>query len=84
MTEKSLKDEGRGHKIGGHYVQDLKWSDGQPVSCYTNFSSRSHVDYKSQNVSGDPGCLLFNQNAVSGKWGIIRCGTRRLYVRKKG
>ena len=32
LTEQSLKDEGRGHRIGGNYVPDLKWTDGQPVS----------------------------------------------------
>ena len=86
-----ITDQGDGNDplypwLGGHYDPSLTWSDGQSVSCYHNFTDKSDMDYVSQNVSGDPQCLIINRLRVLGRWGRVRCRSDRSrpYVCKKG
>ena len=70
--------------LGGHYNPNLKWSDGQSVSCYHNFTDSSDKDYVNQDVTGNPQCLILNRNNDLGRWGRNDCDNPRPHVCKIG
>ena len=75
--------EKRSPWIGGHYEPSLKWSDGQDVCYYHNFTNIDK-DYVSPNVAGDSECLNINHAGTFGKWGKVQCNKLRPYVCKRG